>query len=114
MKDLFTPLTRDERQEESLKAWLRNKGRGTIIACTGFGKTTIAINCFKRVLTKYPNLKALIVVPTDTLKDQWTQILDKKGLSLNSEVQVINTTAKKGAVCDLLILDGKFVESKSI
>ena len=105
MKDLFTPLTRDERQEESLKAWLRNKGRGTIIACTGFGKTTIAINCFKRVLTKYPRLKALVVVPTDTLKDQWIQILDTKGLSLNSEVQVINTTAKNGAVCDLLILD---------
>ena len=27
MKDLFTPLTRDERQEESLKAWLQNKGK---------------------------------------------------------------------------------------
>lgn len=35
MKDLFTPLTRDERQKESLKAWLRNKGRGCIEGCTG-------------------------------------------------------------------------------
>ena len=35
MKDLFTPLTRDERQEESLKAWLRNKGRGCVEGCTG-------------------------------------------------------------------------------
>lgn len=105
MKDLFTPLTRDERQEESLQAWLHNKGRGTIVACTGFGKTTIAIKCFKRVLTRYPNLKALIVVPTDTLKDQWTSILDKQGLSLNSEVLVINTAAKNNYKCDLLILD---------
>ena len=35
MKDLFTPLTRDERQEQSKKAWLQNKGRGCIIGCTG-------------------------------------------------------------------------------
>ena len=35
MKDLFTPLTRDERQEESLKAWLQNKGKGCIEGCTG-------------------------------------------------------------------------------
>jgi hypothetical protein len=35
MKDLFTPLTRDERQEESLRAWLNNKGHGCIEGCTG-------------------------------------------------------------------------------
>ena len=35
MKNLFTPLTRDERQEESLRKWLQSKGKGTIIACTG-------------------------------------------------------------------------------
>lgn len=105
MKDLFTPLTRDERQEESVRKWLTAKGKGTIIAATGYGKTKVAIDCFKRVLTKYPHIKALIVVPTDTLKDQWTSILDSQGLSLNSEVQVINTTAKYGGICDLLILD---------
>lgn len=105
MKDLFTPLTRDERQEESVRKWLKAKGKGTIIAATGYGKTKVAIDCFKRVLTKYPHIKALIVVPTDTLKDQWTSILDLQGLSLNSEVQVINTTAKYGGICDLLILD---------
>lgn len=105
MKDLFTPLTRDERQEESVRKWLKAKGKGTIIAATGYGKTKVAIDCFKRVLTKYPHIKALIVVPTDTLKDQWTSILDSQGLSLNSEVQVINTTAKYGGICDLLILD---------
>lgn len=36
MKDLFTPLTRDERQAESLNAWLRNKGRGCVEGCTGY------------------------------------------------------------------------------
>lgn len=37
MQDLFKPLTRDERQEQSKKAWLSNKGRGTIVAATGVG-----------------------------------------------------------------------------
>ena len=105
MKDLFTPLTRDERQEESLRKWLKAKGKGTIIACTGYGKTKVAIDCFKKVLTKYPHIKAIIVVPTDTLKDQWINILDSQGLSLNSEVLVINTAAKYNYTCDLLILD---------
>lgn len=105
MKDLFAPVTRDERQEESMRKWLQSKGRGTIIACTGYGKTKVAIDCFKKVLTKYPHIKALVVVPTDTLKEQWSKILDLQGLSLNSEVQVINTTAKNGYECDLLILD---------
>lgn len=35
MRDLFTLPTRDERQEECKKAWLLNKGKGTIEACTG-------------------------------------------------------------------------------
>lgn len=36
MKDLFTPLTRDERQEESLRKWILSKGKGTIEGCTGY------------------------------------------------------------------------------
>ena len=68
-------------------------------------KTRVAIDAFKKILTKYPNLKALIVVPTETLKNQWVSILDNQGLGLNSEVVVINTAAKKQYSCDLLILD---------
>lgn len=35
MRDLFSPITRDERQEEAVRKWLQSKGRGTIVACTG-------------------------------------------------------------------------------
>lgn len=105
MRDLFTPLTRDERQEECKKAWLSNKGKGTIEACTGFGKTRCAINCLKAVLSKYPTIRTLVVVPTELLKNQWIAILDSTGLGLNTEVQVVNTTAKNGYECDLLIID---------
>lgn len=52
MRDLFTPLTRDERQEESLRAWLRNKGKGCIEGCTGYG--------FTKNLTGYRLLRILL------------------------------------------------------
>lgn len=105
MKDLFTPLTRDERQEESLKAWLRNKGKGCIEGCTGYGKTRIGLNAIERVRTKYPNLSVLIVVPTDVLKQQWITLIDKRGLGFNCQVVIINTASKRQEQCDLLILD---------
>ena len=37
MQDLFAPLARDERQEESVRKWLKAKGKGTVVAGTGFG-----------------------------------------------------------------------------
>lgn len=103
--DLFTPISRDARQEESRVKWIKNKCRGTIEACTGYGKTRVAINCIKSVLNKYPDFRILVVVPTELLEGQWTTALDERGFSLNSEVQVINTTIKKNHTCDLLIID---------
>ena len=35
--DLFEPISRDERQTQALKAWIKAKGHGTIVGCTGFG-----------------------------------------------------------------------------
>ena len=105
MKDLFTPLTRDERQAESLKSWLRNNGKGCIEGCTGYGKTRIGINAIEKVMTKYPSLSVIVVVPTDVLKSQWSRLLDEKGLSLNCKVMIINTASKTLEKCDLLILD---------
>ena len=63
------------------------------------------MNCMKKVLTKYPTMSILVVVPTDTLQKQWVSILDEKGLSLNVKVQIINTTAKNGYECDMLVID---------
>lgn len=37
MHDLFEPISRDERQARALKAWIKAKGHGTIVGCTGFG-----------------------------------------------------------------------------
>ena len=105
MKDLFTPLTRDERQEESLRAWLNNKGRGCVEGCTGYGKTRIGLNAIETVRKRYPELSVIVVVPTDVLRNQWLEQLGERGLGWNCKVEIINTASKTIDQCDLLILD---------
>lgn len=98
-------ISRDERQEICLQNWFKNKGIGTIIASTGFGKTKVATNMIGRLLNRYPSTKFIIIVPTTVLKDQWTEILDKLGYGLNCEVLVINTAIRNNYKCDVLIID---------
>lgn len=59
----------------------------------------------KKLLSKYPTLKVLIVVPTELLKDQWLNHVEINQLQLNVVVQVINGVAKNGGQCDLLVID---------
>lgn len=105
MKDLFTPLTRDERQEKSVKKWLQAKGKASIVAATGVGKTRIAIKCIQRVRSKYPNISVLILVPTELLKNQWIEELNQWGLNINTEVRVMMGASKKEYRCDMLVID---------
>ena len=97
--------SRSERQKLCIKRWIEAKGRGTIEAAVAFGKTTVGTTIIRMLVKKYPYLKVLIVVPTTLLKEQWTKTTDKLGLSLNCDVQVINTVITKDWECDLLIID---------
>ena len=103
--DLFKPITRDERQELCRQAWIKNKCCGTIVAPTGLGKTRIAFNSIKSVLSKYPHFRFLVVVPTETLRNQWQKQIDDNGLVFNVEVYVINTIIKHDWKCNILIID---------
>ena len=98
-------MTRTERQQESVRRWIKNKGKGSIEAATGFGKTNVGLITIKALLKKYPQFRILVVVPTTTLKSQWEKKIDDWGFTFNSEVQVINTVIKYSWKCDLLILD---------
>lgn len=104
-EDLFGPVSRDERQAESVNKWLKSNGKGTVVAGTGVGKTVIAIKCIQRVRTKYPNLSVLVIVPTDLLKDQWESELSKWNVSNNTRVKVMKGASKQEDECDMLIID---------
>lgn len=98
-------MTRDERQLLSVKKWIANKGKGVLIAATGYGKTRVGLMIIKGILEKHPDKRILIVVPTITLKEQWLGLTDSWGFSLNCDIQVINTVITKEWSCDLLIID---------
>ena len=98
-------MTRTERQRESARKWIANKGKGSIEAATGFGKTRVGLITIQALLKKHPQLRILVVVPTTTLKNQWQGYIDEWGFSFNAEVQVINSVIKHNWTCDFLILD---------
>jgi superfamily II DNA or RNA helicase len=104
-ESLFKIISRDERQEEGRVKWIKNKCRGSLVYPTGVGKTRTALKCLKSVLNKYPQLRILVVVPTENLKEQWEPQLDEWGLGLNSEVQIINTIVRRHWRADILVLD---------
>ena len=98
-------MTRTERQQEAVKKWIRNKGKGSIVAMTGFGKSRMALMAINAIKKKYPYIRILIVVPTEPLKKQWQEHIDNNDLQFNAEVQIINTVIKHNYNCDFLILD---------
>ena len=55
-------MTRTERQQESVRKWIKAKGRGTIEGATGYGKTNCALIAIRALLKKYPQFRILVVV----------------------------------------------------
>lgn len=96
-----------KRQDEALTSWKKNDFKGCIQACTGFGKTFIALRAI-HALHKRGRLETVnIIVPTIDLKDQWLEEISNFNIKAKCQVFVINTAAKYYEVldCDLLIID---------
>jgi superfamily II DNA or RNA helicase len=98
-------ISRDDKQKECIKYWLKNKACGTMVMPTGFGKTRTALKALKLFIDKRKDTTFIVVVPTDNLKVQWEQQLDEWGLSLNGQVIIINTAIKNKYITDILVID---------
>ncbi len=98
-------MTRDERQRLGVSNWIKSGCRGTLMWSTGTGKTRTAILAIKSFISKNSNKKIVVIVPTEHLKAQWMQELNKFGLFYEVSVEVINTAAKKREGVDLIVLD---------
>lgn len=105
LNNLFNPVTRDQRQNESVDKWMKFKGRASVVAATGTGKTYIAIKAIKRLRKRYPNLDVLVLVPTTALKTQWEDTLAENGITNNVSIQVMMGASQKKNTCELLIID---------
>lgn len=100
-------MTRDERQNLAIERWKASGCRATCVACTGLGKTRIALKCIDRLSAKNKNMSVVIVVPTRALKKQWQEEILKYPFtnSFNYKIQVLNTASKTKQECDFLIID---------
>ncbi len=83
-------------------------GLGVFEACTGFGKTYVAILLILKLNKNIPDAPIIVVVPKINLKDDWerpkTGHIDKHNLK-NVSVFVINTYINSKWKCKFLIVD---------
>ena len=60
-------------QQQAFLNWKANRQKGLFAMATGTGKTLTSLNCLLRIYKRYNFYKAVILVPTITLVDQWEQ-----------------------------------------
>ena len=103
---LFEDITRSERQEQGVQKWVNNHCNGTLCYATGVGKTRCGLIAISRFLAKNKGRLVIIVVPSDPIKQQWLDELDKWGLLAdNISVHTMYESSKKEYVCDMLVID---------
>ena len=68
-------------QKDAFERWKNNKQQGLFAMATGTGKTKTSLNCLLEIYNRLGYYKALILVPTITLVEQW----EKECLKFNFE-----------------------------
>ncbi|MBQ2187210.1 MAG: DEAD/DEAH box helicase family protein [Bacteroidales bacterium] len=81
-----------EYQKQAFENWKNNDQKGLFAMATGTGKTITSLNCLLEIYKRNGYYKAIILVPTITLVNQWKQECEKfhftniiKVFSKNSE-----------------------------
>jgi superfamily II DNA or RNA helicase len=67
-------------QEEAVRCWVQNAGKGIFEMATGTGKTYTAIGCLLHLLRSEHPLLAVVSVPFKHLVDQWQENLARFGM----------------------------------
>ena len=72
-------MTRDEKQQDAVRKWIKAGGRGIFSHPTGFGKTRCAVMAIKAFLSKNKGKKGFLLLCHEYLKNQWTiTLLEEK------------------------------------
>ena len=64
-------------QKRAFENWKNNNQRGLFAMATGTGKTITSLNCLLEIYKRNGYYKAIILVPTITLVNQWEQECEK-------------------------------------
>ncbi len=78
-------------QTEAFNKWKENNQKGLFCMATGTGKTITSLNCLLQVYNRYKYYKAIILVPTITLVNQWADECRKFNFNTIIKVYSKNT-----------------------
>ena len=81
-----------EYQKIAFENWKNNKQKGLFAMATGTGKTITSLNCLFEIYQRKGYYKAIILVPTITLVNQWEQECRKFRFSNITKVYSMNLT----------------------
>lgn len=100
-----------EYQKQAFENWKNNKQKGLFAMATGTGKTITSLNCLLEIYNRSGYYKAIILVPTITLVEQWEAECRKFNFST-----IIKVCSKynnwKSAVANLRLLEMTNTENK--
>ena len=102
-----------EYQKQAFDNWVANKQKGLFAMATGTGKTITSLNCLLNIYKgKAGFYKAIILVPTTVLVDQWAEECKKFHFDNVIKVYAKNTSWKKAL--DNIILQEKIEEDNKL
>jgi superfamily II DNA or RNA helicase len=98
-------------QLEAYEKWKQNDYKGIFAMATGTGKTITSLNCLLNLYTESRSYKAIILVPTIALLDQWK----KECLKFNfRNIITISSKEKWNEQLAFFITANKFISSSFI
>ena len=104
---------KDEEQKKAINSWAKNKFTGTIIAGTGFGKSRCGVIAVGKSLRDNLHSKALVLVPTTQLQEQFKQefikwdyedVLDSVDIMCYQSAYKLEGEHYNVVVCDEILL----------
>ena len=93
-----------EYQKQAFENWKNNKQKGLFAMATGTGKTITSLNCLLEIYNRSGYYKAIILVPTITLVEQWEAECRK--FNFSTIIKVCSKYNKwKSSVANLRLLE---------
>ena len=98
-------------QKNAFESWKNNKQKGLFAMATGTGKTITSLNCLLEIYKRLGYYKALILVPTITLVEQWE--VECKKFNFDNIIKVCSKTRNwKSSVTNLRMLEMSSTDDK--
>lgn len=100
-----------EYQKQAFENWKNNKQKGLFAMATGTGKTITSLNCLLEIYNKLGYYKAIILVPTITLVEQWE--IECKKFNFSNIIKVCSKYNNwKSSVANLRLLEMTNTDNK--